>query len=156
MRADRQPDFTQLDIEMSFVDQEDVLALNERLMGFVVEKALEKAIETPFSRLTYQDAMNRYGSDKPDTRFALELFDVSEIFSETEFRGFSSVLDSGGAIKALRLPAEQASNVSRKGLDALEAHAKTHGAKAMAWFKQSADGLSGPITKFCLTLKRLH
>ena len=148
LRADRQPDFTQLDIEMSFVDQEDVLALNEGLMRFVVERALGKEIETPFPRLTYQDAMNRYGSDKPDTRFDLELFDVSEVFNETEFRGFSSVLGSNGAVKALRLPAEQASNVSRKGLDALEAHAKTHGAKALAWFKQSPDGLSGPITKF--------
>ena len=148
LRADRQPDFTQLDIEMSFVDQEDVLGLNEGLMRFVVERALGKETETPFPRLTYQDAMNRYGSDKPDTRFDLELFDVSEVFSETEFRGFSSVLDSGGAIKALRLPAEQASHVSRKGLDALEAHAKTHGARALAWFKQSPDGLSGPITKF--------
>jgi len=148
LRADRQPDFTQLDIELSFVDQEDILDLNERLMAHVVQVSLGLGIETPFPRISYADAMNRFGSDKPDTRFDLELSDLSSIFAETEFRGFSGPLKSGGSVKGLILPAEQASKVSRKGLDALEAHAKTHGAKAMAWLKCSDEGLSGPIAKF--------
>ena len=148
LRADRQPDFTQLDIELSFVDQEDILALNERLMAHVVKTSLGVDIGTPFPRLSYADAMNRYGSDKPDTRFGLELSDFSEIFAETEFRGFSSALSAGGVVKGLVVPAEQASAISRKGLDALEAHAKTHGAKAMAWLKRNEEGLSGSIAKF--------
>ena len=148
LRADRQPDFTQLDIEMSFVDQEDVLELNERLMKHVVKAALDEDIETPFMRLEYQEAMNRYGSDKPDIRFTLELSDISDVFADTEFRGFSSVLNSGGSVKALKVPAEYANDIGRKGVDKLEAHAKTHGAKGMAWFRNSAEGLKGTIAKF--------
>jgi aspartyl-tRNA synthetase len=91
--------------------------------------------------------MNRYGSDKPDTRFALELQDLSSLFAATEFRGFSTALSTGGAVKALVVPAELAEQISRKGLDALEAHAKTHGAKALAWLKVG-DELTGPIAKF--------
>ena len=148
LRADRQPDFTQLDLEMSFVDQDDVLALNEQLMQYVVKTALERDVPIPFPRLTYDDAMNRYGSDKPDVRFGLELSDFSEIFKNTEFRGFSSALAVGGAVKALRVPAELAAQVSRKGVDALESHAKTHGAKALAWLRRAGEKLSGPLVKF--------
>ena len=147
-RADRQPDFTQLDLEMSFVTQEDVLELNERLMRHVVEEALGRDIETPFPRLTYLEAMNRFGSDKPDTRFGLELTDVSETFTGTEFRGFGSVLDAGGVIKALPVAAEHATTLSRKGLSDLEAHAKRHGAKGLAWLRRDEAGFSGPIAKF--------
>lgn len=148
LRADRQPDFTQLDIEMSFVEQEDILTLNEALMQAVVRKALGQEISAPFPRLSYHEAMNRYGSDKPDTRFGLELTTLNDIFTQTDFRGFTAVLQAGGAIKGLKLSAAYASQVSRKGMDALEAHAKTHGAKAMAWFRHSDDGLVGPISKF--------
>ena len=148
LRADRQPDFTQLDLEMSFVDQEDVLELNEGLMHYVVKEALGRDIETPFPRLSYLEAMNRFGSDKPDTRFHLELADVSETFTETEFRGFGSVLEAGGVIKALSVPAEHASTLSRKGLSELEAHAKRHGAKGLAWLRRDEEGFSGPIAKF--------
>ena len=148
LRADRQPDFTQLDIEMSFVDQEDVLALNEGLMKHVVKTATGQDVETPFPRLTYQDAMDRYGSDKPDVRFGLEMQDVSEVFSNTEFRGFASVLDAGGVIKGLAVRGEQAQGLSRKILSELEGQAKTYGAKGMAWVKRSGEGVSGPIAKF--------
>ena len=148
LRADRQPDFTQLDIEMSFVDQEDILALNEGLMKYVVEVATGLEINTPFPRLTYHDAMNRYGSDKPDVRFGLEMQDVSDVFAETEFRGFASVLESGGVIKALAVQGEQAQGLSRKVLGELESQAKTYGAKGMAWLKRSGEGVSGPIAKF--------
>ena len=147
-RADRQPDFTQLDLEMSFVTQEDVLELNERLMQYVVKQALGRDIEAPFPRLTYLGAMNRFGSDKPDTRFGLELTDVSETFTGTEFRGFGSVLDAGGVIKALPVAAEHATTLSRKGLSDLEAHAKRHGAKGLAWLRRDGEGFSGPIAKF--------
>ncbi len=152
LRADRQPDFTQLDIEMSFVDQEDILALNEALMTHVVKAATGRDITMPFPRLTYQDAMNRYGSDKPDVRFGLEMTDVSDLFTGTEFRGFASALDAGGVIKALAVRGEQAQGLSRKVLGELENQAKTYGAKGMAWVKRSGahnqGGVSGPIGKF--------
>ena len=148
LRADRQPDFTQLDIEMSFVDQDDVLDLNERLMQHVVQQAIGATVATPFPRLPYRDAMNRYGSDKPDLRFALELTTLDEIFRGTSFRGFSAALDAGGSVKALRVPAQHASTMSRKALDDLEAHAKVHGAKALAWLRREGDAFKGPIAKF--------
>ena len=148
LRADRQPDFTQLDIEMSFVEQDDVLELNESLMQHVVKEALGRDIETPFPRLSYLEAMNRFGSDKPDTRFSLELTDVSETFTGTAFRGFGGVLEAGGVIKALPVPAEHASTLSRKNLSELEAHAKRHGAKGLAWLRRDEAGFSGPIAKF--------
>ena len=148
LRADRQPDFTQLDIEMSFVDQDDVLDLNERLLQFVIKAALDRDIPAPFPRLSYADAMNRYGSDKPDVRFSLELTDLSPVFSETTFRGFASVLASGGSVRALPVPAEHAGELSRKRLGELEAHAKTYGAQGLAWLRRDGEGFSGPIAKF--------
>ncbi len=148
LRLDRQPDFTQLDIEMSFVDQDDILGINERLMGHVVKVALGREIPVPFPRLTYADAMSRYGSDKPDVRFALELTDLSDIFTGTAFRGFATVLESGGAVKALPVPAAQAGDLSRKRLAELEAHAKTHGAGGLAWLRRDGAGFGGPIAKF--------
>ena len=147
LRADRQPDFTQLDLEMSFVDEDDVLRLNEELMAFVVKTALDREVPTPFPRLRYRDALDRYGSDKPDLRFDLELVDVSEVFQDTAFRGFATALAGGGVVKALPLP-DPGNALSRKRLDELESHAKGHGAKGMAWLRRGADGLSGPIAKF--------
>ncbi len=148
LRADRQPDFTQLDIEMSFIDEEDIIELNEGLMQHVVKVANNIELSLPFPRITYAQAMSRYGSDKPDTRFGLELSQISNIFTNTDFRGFSAVLENKGQVNALILNAELAKNISRKGLDKLEKHAKTHGAKAMAWLKRTEDGFSGPIAKF--------
>jgi len=148
LRADRQPDFTQLDIELSFVEQDDILALNERLMQFVVKTALGRDIEVPFSRLSYDEALTRYGSDKPDVRFALELTDLSPVFSSTTFRGFASVLASGGSVRALPVSAEHAASLSRKRLGELETHAKTYGAQGLAWLRREGEGFSGPIAKF--------
>ena len=148
LRADRQPDFTQLDMEMSFVDQEDIIELNEGLMQHVVKVANDVELALPFPRLSYAEAMSRYGSDKPDTRFGLELSQISDIFSNTDFRGFSAVLENNGQVNAIIVEAELAKNISRKGLDKLEKHAKLYAAKAMAWLKRSEDGFSGPIAKF--------
>ncbi len=148
LRADRQPDFTQLDIEMSFVDEDAVLALNEELMAHVVKAATGANVTTPFPRLSYRDAMERYGSDKPDVRFGFELRDVSEVLKDSTFRGFSAALEAGGVVKALLVPADQAAPLSRKALAELEEHAKRHGAKGLAWLKRSADGFSGPAAKF--------
>ena len=149
LRADRQPDFTQLDLEMAFVDQDDVLDLSEGLMEAVVTAATGAEIVTPFPRLSYREAMDRYGSDKPDTRFGLPLADASSAFEGTAFRGFATVLDAGGVVKALRVPAFEAAPLTGRTLDELEAHAKRHGAKGMAWLKYGGDGgFSGPIAKF--------
>ncbi len=148
LRADRQPDFTQLDIEMSFVDQEDIIELNEGLMQHVVKVANNVDLSLPFPRITYAEAMSRYGSDKPDTRFGLELSQISDIFKNTDFRGFSAVLENNGQVNAIIVKAELAKNISRKGLDKLEKHAKLYAAKAMAWLKRSEDGFTGPIAKF--------
>lgn len=148
LRADRQPDFTQLDIEMSFVEEDDILELNEGLMQHVVKVAVGREVPLPFPRIAYSEAMSRYGSDKPDTRFGLELSQISHIFSDTEFRGFSAVLENKGQVNALILDSELAAKISRKGLGKLESHAKTFGAKAMAWLKKTEDGFSGSIAKF--------
>ena len=148
LRADRQPDFTQLDIEMSFIEQEDILELNEALLQHVIRETLGRDIAAPFARLGYREAMNRYGSDKPDTRYGLELRDLSEAFAGTAFQGFAKVLAGGGVIKALLLPAEHAQGLSRKDFADLEQHAKRHGAKGMAWLRRSAEGFSGSIAKF--------
>lgn len=148
LRADRQPDFTQLDLEMSFVDEDDVLALNEELMAHVVREAIGAEVATPFPRLSYREAMERYGSDKPDVRFGFELLDVSATLANSGFRGFSAALEAGGVVKALLVPAEQAAPLTRKALSELEEHAKRHGAKGLAWLKRTAEGFSGPAAKF--------
>ena len=151
LRADRQPDFTQLDIEMSFVDQDDIISLNEGLMQHVVKVAKGQDISSPFPRLSYSEAMNNYGSDKPDIRFELKLLDINDVFTNTQFRGFASVLANKGSIKALYIPADKAQSLTRKTLDKLESHAKLYGAKGMAWLKRADEGFSGPIAKFLNT-----
>ncbi|CAN5813856.1 aspartate--tRNA ligase [soil metagenome] len=148
LRADRQPDFTQLDIEMSFVDQDDVLELNERLMHHVVRAATGAGISLPFARLPYRDAMDRYGSDKPDVRFGLELAVLDDVFAASAFNAFRAPLDAGGAVRGLVLRAPHAGAVSRKTIEELEAHAKQHGAKGLAWVRRAGDAFSGPISKF--------
>jgi len=148
LRADRQPDFTQLDVELSFVDEEDIYELNEGLMKHVVKEATGRDIETPFPRLPYDEAMNRYGSDKPDTRFELQLQDLTEEFRGASFKAFAAVAEAGGAVKLLRVPAAHAGAVTRKVLTELEEHAKRYGAKGLAWLRRSGDGFSGPIAKF--------
>lgn len=148
LRADRQPDFTQLDLEMSFVEVDDVLELNERLMAHVVQATTGQTLASPFPRLPYADALARFGSDKPDLRFGLELATLDAAFEGTAFRGFAGPLDAGGHVVGLRVPQPHAEALSRKDLDALEAHAQRHGAKAMAWLRREGNAFKGPIAKF--------
>ncbi|GAB5602599.1 aspartate--tRNA ligase [Thermus sp. FJN-A] len=140
LRADRQPDFTQMDLEMSFVEVEDVLALNERLMAHVFREALGLDLPLPFPRLTYQEALERYGSDKPDTRFGLELQEVGHLFRESAF----GVFREAERVKALAAP----KGLSRKEIAELEELAKRHGAKGLAWARVEEGGFSGGVAKF--------
>ena len=146
-RGDRQPEFTQLDLEMSFVTRDDVLDLIEGLMTGLVPAVSDKRIQdTPFPRLTYKEVMDRYGSDKPDRRFGLELTDVGDLFAGTEFRLFATVLDSGGQIKAIRAPG--LGEVSRRELDELTETAKRFGAKGLVTIGVTADGVRSNVAKF--------
>jgi aspartyl-tRNA synthetase len=147
-RADRQPEFTQLDLEMSFCTQEDVLNVVEGCLTDVIENLSEKKLKfKPFARLTYDEAMERYGSDKPDLRYDLELKNCAEIFKATEFTVFRSVLDSGGQVKAIKYPGG-AKALSRKEIDDLTLLAKEFGAKGMAYLLVQEGGVKSPIAKF--------
>lgn len=147
LRADRQPEFTQLDIEMSFVDVEDVISLNERLMKYVVEKTMGISLEIPFKRITYKDAMEIYGTDKPDTRFGLEMIDVTDIASKSDFRVFADAAQSGGKVKGINIK-NSAELFSRRQIDELVEKAKEFGAKGLAWIIYSGEGIKSPIAKF--------
>ena len=136
-RADRQPEFTQIDIEMSFVRPDDVMKMVEPMVAEVV-RLLEPKLELPFPRMTYAEAMRRYGTDKPDIRYGIELVDLSANLSDTDFSLYRTVLDSGGQVKAIN--AEGCGEYSRKDLDALTEVAKRYGAGGMAWVKLSSDG----------------
>jgi aspartyl-tRNA synthetase len=147
LRQDRQPEFSQIDMEMSFIDEEELFRLVESMMAAIYQETLDITIETPFPILKYQDAIDRFGSDKPDLRFGMEIVDLADTVAGTEFKVFADVLKSGGQIRALN--AKQGNEVlSRKALDDLTELAKTYGAKGMAWIKVNADGLQSPITKF--------
>ena len=147
LRADRQPEFTQIDCEMSFVDIEDVLEINERLMQKVFKETLNIDIQLPIQRMTYKEAMDRYGLDKPDTRFGFEIVDVSEAVKNSEFKVFSSTIKNGGFVKAININGYQ-DKFSRRDITALEEVAKTYGAKGLAWIKITKDGITSPIAKF--------
>lgn len=147
LRADRQPEFTQIDIETSFMSQEDILAMTERMIKRLMKEVKNVDIETPLPRLTYEEAMNRYGSDKPDTRFGMELVDVSEIVKNAGFKVFASAVTSGGQVKAINAKGA-ASKYSRKDIDALGEFAARYGAKGLAWLKAENEGLKGPVAKF--------
>lgn len=145
-RADRQPEFTQLDIEMSFIAQDDVMALIEALYTELIERFSSKTIlQRPFPRLTYAEAMERFGSDRPDLRFGLELRDVSDAFRATAFRAFADVLASGGQIKAIVLP--QAAGYSRREVDELTEVAKQAGARGLATLAVEESGVRSPVAK---------
>ena len=147
LRADRQPEFTQIDTEMSFVDADDVMTLHEGLLQRVFKDVLDIDVKLPLKRLSYQEAMNRFGSDKPDTRFGLELKDVSDIVAGSEFKVFSSVVKNGGSVRAIN--AKGCANIlARREIDALVDFVKIYGAKGMAWISIREDGLNSPITKF--------
>lgn len=147
LRADRQPEFTQIDCEMSFVDIEDVLAVNERLLKTIFKNALNIDIELPIQRISYQEAMDKYGSDKPDIRFGFELINVSDIVKNSSFKVFSSTVEGGGIVKAINING-YGENFSRKDITGLEEVAKTYGAKGLAWMKINENEITSPIAKY--------
>ena len=147
LRFDRQPEFTQIDMEMSFITEEQVFSLMEDLFKNLYKETAGIVIETPFPVLSYDNAMNRFGSDKPDLRFELELVDLTEIVAGTDFKVFAQALASGGKVKAINVK-KSAEKLSRKALDDLTETAKIYGAKGMAWIKINAEGLQSPIIKF--------
>ncbi len=147
LRADRQPEFTQIDIEMSFVDVDDIIAANEGLIAHIFKQVLDVDIKLPLKRLSYKDALNRYGSDKPDTRFGLELVDVSDIVADTGFSVFSSVIKKGGSVRAINVKGA-VDKFARREIDALVDFVKIYGAKGMAWISMKEEGMQSPITKF--------
>jgi aspartyl-tRNA synthetase len=147
LRADRQPEFTQIDIETSFMSQEDIMQLTERMMAHVMKVAKGIEVPLPFPRMSYDEAMSRYGSDKPDTRFGLELVDVSEIVKHSSFKVFAGAVANGGQVKAINVKGA-ANTYSRKDIDALAEFVARYGAKGLAWLKVEEGGLKGPIAKF--------
>ena len=146
LRKDRQPEFTQIDIETSFLDRDDFLPIVEGMVAAIWRRVKGVELSLPFPRLGYDEAMARFGSDKPDLRFALELTDVSALFAGGEFQAFAQVVAGGGAVKALRIPG--AGGMSRKELDDLTAEARQAGAKGLVWIKVTSDGISSPVAKF--------
>ncbi|MCQ6266397.1 aspartate--tRNA ligase [Fictibacillus sp. WQ 8-8] len=147
LRADRQPEFTQIDIETSFLGQEGLMSMMEDLMVQMASEVRGFSVQTPLPRLIYAEAMERYGSDKPDTRFGMELINVSEIVKESGFKVFASTVLDGGEVKAINVKG-QAGNYSRKDIDLLTEFVKRYGAKGLAWLKFEENELKGPIAKF--------
>lgn len=147
LRGDRQPEFTQVDMEMSFLSMEEIQEITEGLLAKVMEDVLGLSVTLPFPRMTYDDAMNQYGSDKPDTRFDMKLIDISDVVKDVDFKVFQMALDQGGVVKALNAKGA-ASKYSRKDMDNLGKYAGQFGAKGLAWLKVEEDGLKGPIAKF--------
>ncbi len=146
LRADRQPEFTQLDIETSFLNQENILTLMEGLIKKIFETTLDVKVETPFLRMSWQEAMDRFGTDKPDLRFGMELQDISEYVKGSDFKVFSSVLEKGGQIKVIKV--DGYANIPRKELDGLVEYVKTYGAKGLAWIQYAEEGIKSPFKKF--------
>ncbi|KMY54860.1 aspartate--tRNA ligase [Bacillus sp. FJAT-27231] len=147
LRADRQPEFTQIDIEASFMSQEDIMAMAEEMLKRVMKRVKGVEITDAFPRITYDEAMSRFGSDKPDTRFGMELVDVSEQVKGSGFKVFAGAVESGGQVKLINVE-NGGTTYSRKDIDALTEFAAIYGAKGLAWMKVEADGLKGPIAKF--------
>ncbi|PMC39735.1 aspartate--tRNA ligase [Bacillus sp. UMB0899] len=147
LRADRQPEFTQIDIETSFMSQDDIMAMTEQMMAKIMKETKNIDIELPLPRMTYDEAMGRFGSDKPDTRFGLELVDVGEIVKDSGLKVFNTVIANGGQVKSINVKGA-ADKYSRKDMDALAEFVAPYGAKGLAWLKVEEDGLKGPIIKF--------
>ena len=152
LRADRQPEFTQVDLEMSFIDREDMYALIEGLLKTVWHETLEEEIHTPFLRMPYYEAMNRFGSDKPDMRFGMEIQDFSEDFQSSDFKVFAGTVQSGGSVKALN--AKGLADVTQGELKHLEETAKSLGAKGLAFIKSEGGEWKSPILKFLSDMEK--
>lgn len=146
LRADRQPEFTQLDVEMSFIEREDILKMMEEMVTFLFKEAIDADISAPFVRLSYDDAMARYGSDKPDLRFGMELIDISAAVQGSDFKVFQTVLDKGGQVKAINVKGY--ANIPRRELDGLVEYVSGYGAKGLAWICYTTEGVKSPIAKF--------
>lgn len=147
LRADRQPEFTQIDLEMSFVDMEDVLAVGEGYIKRVFKEVLGVDIKTPFPRYKYDEVMERFGSDKPDTRFGMELFDLSDIVKDCSFGVFKGAIDGGGTVRAFTAK-NAVKTYSRKEIDKLTEQARGIGAKGLAWIRMTDDGVASSFAKF--------
>ncbi len=148
LRADRQPEFTQLDMEMSFVNSEDIMNIVEKLIVDIFKKVLGKEVKYPFLRLPYREAMSRFGTDKPDTRFGLEIQDISKLVADSEFKVFTGALASGGVVRGINA---KGASFSRKEVDDLTELSIKLGAKGLAWFMVGPEGLKSPINKFFKT-----
>ena len=146
LRADRQPEFTQLDIEMSFVEVEDILPMMEQLMVRIFSETMGKSVVTPFPRLTYKEAMDRFGSDKPDMRFGMELTDVGDLVAKTGFKVFANAVANGGSVKCIC--AKGCSGMPRREIDDLAKYVSTYRAKGLAWIVMAEEGIKSPIAKF--------
>ncbi|ANZ58128.1 aspartate--tRNA ligase [Fructilactobacillus lindneri] len=147
LRGDRQPEFTQIDLETSFMNQQDIEDLTEGLIQKVMKEAVNYDVKLPFKRITWQESMDRFGTDQPDTRFEMELKDVSEIVKDSDFKVFTSAIENGGQVKAIAVPSG-AKEYSRKEIDKYTEYVKRFGAKGLAWMKVTEDGFSGPVAKF--------
>ena len=148
LRADRQPEFTQIDCEMSFVDEEDVMGIMEKMLQEIFKEVLDVDIQLPIQRMTYKEAMDRFGSDKPDTRFGLEFVNISDIVKECGFGVFANAAsDEKGSVRGINVKGG-AEAFSKKGMKKLEEHAKLYKAKGLAWIKVTEEGLESPIAKF--------
>ncbi len=147
LRADRQPDFTQIDLEMSFVEADDVMGVNEGFLKRLFKETLNIDVPLPLPRITWQDAMDRFGSDKPDTRFGMELCDLSDTLKDCGFSVFHNAIEQGGSVRCINV-VDGSSHYSRKEIDALGEFVKTYKAKGLAWMNFKAEGLQSPIAKF--------
>ncbi len=146
LRADRQPEFTQIDVEMSFVSRPDVMALTEGLMAHLYREVLGRELATPFPVMSYREALDRFGTDKPDLRFGMELVDVSEVVAQSEFRVFRGTVSGGGSVMAMRV--EGGGSFSRREIEELADRAGEYGAKGLAWLAVKGDDVRSPIAKF--------
>jgi len=146
LRANRQPEFTQIDIEMSFIEEDDVIAVNEALIKKVFKEVVNEDVVLPIRRMHYKEALERYGSDKPDVRFGMEINDITKEVKECEFVVFKSAIDNGGSVRAIKV--DNAADMGRKKLDKLGEFVKTYKAKGLAWIACKEDGIKSPIAKF--------
>ena len=147
LRADRQPEFTQVDLEMAFTDEAGVMHVFEGMMAILFEKILERKMSTPFPRMKFQEAMDRFGTDRPDVRFGMPLMNITDLVKDTEFQVFRRIAESGGVVKAIRVE-QKASDFSRKSLDELSRAVTAWGAKGLAWIKVSDEGWQSSLSKF--------
>ncbi|OOB76011.1 aspartate--tRNA ligase [Clostridium haemolyticum] len=146
LRANRQPEFTQVDMELSFVDMEDVISLNERLIKKVFKEIADVDVKLPIQRITYKEAMDKYGSDKPDLRFGMEINNVTDAVKDVDFKVFKDAIENGGSIRAIKAP--NCAGMGRKQIDKLGEFVKTYKAKGLAWIAYKEDEIKSPIAKF--------